>query len=231
MTNTAKSRAHPVRVTIVTAVVGYALLTVVVFAVGMLLTHALAGTVGRWDEHVNQWFVRHRTSGWNHATRLATVGLETAPVIAAVAVTLIVFLVARWRREAAVLVIAMLLEISVFLSTTFVVDRSRPAVRRLDSSPSTGSFPSGHTAAATVFFMTVAFLVSCRTRNRAVRIVVWTLASFVVSAVAFARVYRGLHHPTDVMGGALYGAGCIVVAVVAVRAGVREEPAPLSEAA
>ncbi len=46
-------------------VTGYAALTCLLLAIGALLTHALNGSVGRWDEHVNRWFVAHRTDFWN----------------------------------------------------------------------------------------------------------------------------------------------------------------------
>ena len=36
-------------------------LTGVLFAIGFLLTHALDGSVGRWDQHVNEYFERRRT--------------------------------------------------------------------------------------------------------------------------------------------------------------------------
>ncbi len=38
------------------------------------------------------------------------------------------------------------------------------------------------------------------------------------AAVGFARVYRGMHHPTDVVAGALMGVAVLAVALVAVRA-------------
>ena len=47
------------------------------------------------------------------------------------------------------------------------------------------------------------------------------VAAVVVSMVGFARVYRGLHHPTDVLFGALLGLACLAVAAMAVRAAWR----------
>jgi len=35
--------------------------------------------------------------------------------------------------------------------------------------------------------------------------------------VALSRIYRGMHHPTDAIAGFLMGAGCVVVALLAVR--------------
>jgi len=118
----------------------------------------------------------------------------------------------RWRlwSDVATLLIGLLLEITVFLSTTFVVDRPRPHVVRLNSTPSTSSFPSGHTAAATVLFAGLALILGRHVEHRVVRAGVWALAVLVVALVAFSRVYRGLHHPTDVIAGVLYGAGCLV---------------------
>src|SRR5512140_3002365 len=137
---------HRYRPAVVVMVAGYAVLTVVMLAIGLLLTHALDGSVGRWDEHVNSYFARHRTSGWNEITSVATAALNTLPVVLGAALVAGVLALRRRWAEAAYLVLALVLEITVFLSVTFVVARPRPDVPRLNSTPATSSFPSGHTA-------------------------------------------------------------------------------------
>jgi undecaprenyl-diphosphatase len=206
----------------VIAGIGYLALTATLLALGLLLTHVLNGSVGRWDEHVNEYLARHRTSGWNDITKVATAAFNTEPVIlAAAAVVGLLALRHRWR-EAAFLTLALLIEITVFLSVTFVVGRPRPDVVRMNSTPATSSFPSGHTAAATVLFLAIAVIVVCYTTNVWARIVAALFAIVVPIAVGYGRVYRGLHHPTDVFVGALYGIACVVVAGMAVRAVSRQ---------
>lgn len=210
--------AHPVRVAAVRVVAGYAVLTLALLGVGWLLVHPLSSSVGRWDDHVNAWFADHRNGFWNGITSFATRFLNTLPVIA-IAVIAVLLLSARHRlREAAFLAVALVIEITVFLSVTFVVARPRPHVVRLDSTPATDSFPSGHTAAATVLFAGLAVIVTCCTRSRALRRLAFLLAALIAFLVGFARVYRGMHHPTDVLFGMLYGIGCLVVSALAVRA-------------
>jgi undecaprenyl-diphosphatase len=184
----------------------------------MLLTHPLSHSVGGWDEHVNEYFARNRTASWNDITQVATSAFNTVPVVAA-AVVVVGFLSFRKHfREAAFLTVALLVEITAFLSVTFVVARPRPDVIRLNSTPATSSFPSGHTAAATVLFVGIAIIVASCTRNRLARVSSALLALVVVAAVGFARVYRGLHHPTDVFVGVVFGLACLVVAGMAIRA-------------
>jgi membrane-associated phospholipid phosphatase len=197
---------------------GYVALTVVLLAVGLLLTHALDGTIGRWDEHVNDYFARHRTGSWDDVTAVLTAGLNTVPVVIGAALVVGFLSLRRRFAEAAFLTLALVLEITVFLSVTFIVARPRPAVHRLNSTPSTSSFPSGHTAAATVFFVGLALIIACCTRNRLARIGSALLSVVIAAAVGFARVYRGLHHPTDVIVGFLFGLACLAVAALAVRA-------------
>ena len=108
-----------------------------------------------------------------------------------------------------------------FLSVTFVVARPRPDVHRLNSTPATSSFPSGHTAAATVLFVGIALIVACCTRNTLARAASAFVAAALVVAVGFSRVYRGLHHPTDVIVGILFGLACLACAALAVRAATR----------
>jgi undecaprenyl-diphosphatase len=197
---------------------GYVVLSGLLLGIGLLLTHALDGTVGRWDQHVNEYLERHRTGTWNDVTSVATAAFNTLPVVIA-AVVVVGFLALRRRfAEAAFLTLALLLEITVFLSVTFVVARPRPAVGRLNSTPSTSSFPSGHTAAATVLFVGIAIIVICCTTSVLARAASAVLAVAVPAMVGFGRVYRGLHHPTDVFVGFLFGLACLAVAALAVRA-------------
>jgi len=209
-------------------VIGYLGITIALLGIGTLLTHALSGSVGRWDEHVNEYFARHRSTAWNDITQVATSGLNTVPVVATAALVVGFLAIRRHFREAIFLTLALVIEITTFLSVTFVVGRPRPDVPRLNSTPSTSSFPSGHTAAATVLFVGIAVIVVCCTSNLVARVASSVVAAIVVCAVGFARVYRGLHHPTDVFVGALFGLACLMIAGWAIRAYV-EKPAAISE--
>jgi undecaprenyl-diphosphatase len=223
-----EGRAHRFGRPLAIAVAGYLCIAIVLLGVGTLLTHPLSGSVGRWDEHVNEYFARHRTPTWNDITRVATSGFNTVPVIVTAALVVGFLTIRRHFREALFLVLALLIEITAFLSVTFIVARPRPDVVRLNSTPSTSSFPSGHTAAATVLFVGIAVIVACCTSNLVARVASSVLAAVVMCAVGFARVYRGLHHPTDVFAGALFGLACVLVAGLAIRAYERRT-APSSE--
>ena len=227
---------HPYRASLFVMLAGYLLLTGILLGIGLLLTHALDGSVGRWDQNVNELFARHRTEIWNDLTGIATAAFNTVPVIIAASVVVGLLAIRRRWSEAAFLTLALLLEITVFLSVTFVVARPRPAVHRLNSTPATSSFPSGHTAAATVLFVGVALIVTCCTRSQLARVGSMLLAGLVAIAVGFSRVYRGLHHPTDVFVGLLFGLACLAFAALAVRAARRridraEEPVDRREPA
>jgi membrane-associated phospholipid phosphatase len=50
------------------------------------------------------------------------------------------------------------------------------------------------------------------------RALAWTGAILMVTFVALSRMYRGMHHPLDVLGGALVGIGAILVLLFACRA-------------
>lgn len=72
-----------------------------------------------------------------------------------------------------------------------------PIVRRLHRQPVTSSFPSGHAASAAAFAAGVAL------ESRGWGLAVAPLAA----AVAFSRVYTGVHYPSDVLAGAALGVG------------------------
>ena len=199
-------------------VAAWAVLAASITAIGLLLTKAvLSDGHGRWDESINRWLAEHRVAFWNHVTSAATFVANTLPVIVLlVLVAAVLVLLHRWR-EALFLVGALGFELTVFLVANAVVYRPRPDVPRLDSTPSTGSFPSGHIAATLALWCGTALIVNGTVRNRVVRIVAWIVAALVSLTVAFARTYRGMHHLTDVVAGALLGVGALAASAFAVR--------------
>ncbi|MFE7051344.1 diacylglycerol kinase family protein [Streptomyces californicus] len=110
----------------------------------------------------------------------------------------------RWR-EAVFLATAVSLQAAVFVLITASVDRTRPDVERLDASPPTSSYTSGHTGAATALYAGLAVLVLSRVRAPW-RKPVAALLLLAPLLVGLARLYRGMHHPTDVVGGLANGA-------------------------
>jgi undecaprenyl-diphosphatase len=200
---------------------GYLVMTAVLVALGLVLTKLLLeGPVGRWDVSVDRWFFEVRTSSLDALTEWGSRLGDTLTVIGIAAVAVVVLALKRRWAHIAFLIGALVLEVSSFVTTTFVIDRERPAVPHLDAGPPTSSFPSGHAAASIVLYVGIAIIVTSLVRNRSVRALVWILAVALPVAVALSRLYRGMHHPTDVIGSVVGAVGCMAFALLATRTGV-----------
>jgi undecaprenyl-diphosphatase len=179
---------------------------------GWLLTRAKEGDAfERADGAFVRWLAVHRTGLLDTVSApVAELGNTGVVVGIAVGVAIILAVLRRWR-SILFLAVALVGELAVFLATTVLVDRRRPPVPHLDSDlPPTSSFPSGHTAAAICLYGCLAALVLSAARMwwRWLAVV---LAVLVVLAVGLARLYRGAHYPTDVLGSLLFAVPWLLV--------------------
>ena len=72
-----------------------------------------------------------------------------------------------------------------------------------------------------VFAGGLALLLSARFRAWLVVLVSWLIAVAAVAVVGVGRVYSAMHHPSDVVAGAVLGFAVLAVTLVAVRVGRR----------
>ena len=119
-------------------------------------------------------------------------------------VALVCVALRKWRI-AAFAVFALAVESASYRATTLVIHSHRPRVVRLETLPVNASYPSGHTAAAIAVYGGV------------FRISAWTFVLAMVTFVALARMYRGMHHPLDIAGGVFVGVAAVIAIVFACR--------------
>jgi undecaprenyl-diphosphatase len=215
-------------------VAGYVVVSAALLAIGLLLTKVLLDHgIGTFDSGITDWLVARRTSTLNDLTKYATYLANTEPVVAIAAVVTGLLVAFRRWREAIFLAASLAIELSVFLTVNYTVARPRPDVVRLNATPSTSSFPSGHSAASLVLWVGIAIIVAVLTTNVLLRVLSWLPVATLVWLVPFARVYRGMHHTTDVLAGLALGAAALGVGCLVARTWVaamerrhaRDEPA------
>jgi undecaprenyl-diphosphatase len=182
--------------------------------IGWLLTHVEPGTgLGAADIGVLQWLVAHRIPELDTISLyVVNLASTTTVLVSGVVAGVGAALALRCAWPLVMLAIALVGELVLFLNAAIVVGRPRPPVPHLDAAlPPTSSFPSGHTAAAICLYGGVAVIV-LRVVKAWWRWLVLGAAALVIVAVALARLYRGAHYPTDVVGSVLFAVPWLVVA-------------------
>ena len=229
MNNNSDMAAYPplaARRVAVRLVGGGALLALALSIVGWIIVDLLTpSALTRWEDEVNVWFVGRRTPTLNTVSHIGSSMAETITCICLLIVLVLVFRawLGRWR-ESWTLFAAIVGELLVFLIVTFVVDRHRPDVPHLDAAPPTSSFPSGHTAAATALYVCIAVIVYRNLRVRWLANLLVTLCCIVPFVVAVSRLYRGMHHPTDVLFGAIGGGTWLLIVLTTLLPHLRGQP-------
>ncbi|HEY2218970.1 MAG TPA: phosphatase PAP2 family protein [Gaiellaceae bacterium] len=148
-----------------------------------------------WDREVERWQVAHRAGFldpiFEGLTRAGTYGAIWLAIAAVAALVL---------RRPQIFVWTLVADAVGELASDALkgaIPRARPHVHALVARPHTHSFPSGH---ATTSFACATVLALLLPR---LRIPFFLLAA----AVAWSRVYVGVHYPLDVLAGAALGVG------------------------
>ena len=178
------------------------LLVGVLLALGQLVLRVLPGTpLGAADVDAVRILAENRTPALDALSApVDQAGSTLVIVVLGLASAVLAVALLRRLRAAVLLVAAVGGETLMFMLTATVTGRPRPPVPPLDEElPPTSSFPSGHTAASVALYGGIALLVVGATRAWWRWLVVATAVALVV-AVAAARLYRGAHHPSDLVG-------------------------------
>ncbi len=207
-------------------VISWVLILGVIVGLGELITkYGTGNELG--DRTIPRWFAAHRTPDDTRWSLIFTTLGGTAGIVIAALLATVVFLAVtrRWRP---VVYIWVLLagEITAFLTAAAIVKRPRPPVPHLDHHLPTSAYPSGHTAATCCLYAGIAIVVIGLSRG-------WWRWLFLIPAiampvlVALSRIYRGEHHPTDVLGGMLFAALWLTAVTLLLRpsAAARHLPA------
>jgi len=135
----------------------------------------------------------------------------------AVVMVLIAGLLLWWRigrLEAALIVIAALLS-QVDILLKLLINQSRPSgtLIQILSQVSGSGFPSGHAMFSILFLGTLAYILDFRLRKSGLRI--WSIIFFslLTLLVGLSRIYLGVHWPSEVLGGYLFG-GIFLTALI-----------------
>ena len=171
------------------------------------------------DSRISDWFADNRTTALNKVTAVFSDLASTFVVIGIALGVIAVGVVLHRRGGIAVLVIAMVGEVTMFLTITLLVDRTRPKVPHLDGAPPTSSFPSGHVFATMVLWNAIAVVAVRQDWPAVLRRSVRVIAIALPAAVGLSRIYRGMHHPTDVVAALVLGAVWSLAVVVVVLPG------------
>ena len=92
---------------------------------------------------------------------------------------------------------------------TFVIKhlfgRERPTVVPRLAEVGGSSYPSGHSLGATSIYLLLMFLTWRHFRSLRARAIILVLTGLLIGGVCFSRLYLGVHYPSDVLSGFLFG--------------------------
>lgn len=180
------------------------------FGIGLLITGPLGDPPA--EDAAIRALQQGRTPVWDGVTMVWS-RLGNTEIIIATCLVMVAILWWRTRRWWIALIpaLAISLQATIFVTVTTLVDRNRPQAQELDPAPPTSSYPSGHVGAAFALYLSLA-LVAHRVPNPVLRRTLQAVCLVVPFLVAFARMYRGMHHPSDVLVGMGNGVVCALLA-------------------
>ena len=167
------------------------------------------------DERALLGFQSFQT-GWLDNAAVAVSSLGMFYVFLPSVAVMIAILVVKKRHADAFLVGLSLVPIGLNVALKALVDRPRPDFHIVGPDASGLSFPSGHAVFAFIVGGVIIYLVEQFVESMALRRWIQGSVAVLVVAIGASRVYMGVHWPSDVIGGYIFGA-LALLAMIAMR--------------
>ena len=182
---------------------------VLAILLGLAVLTALAGIgVRAWAPGFDTQVLQAIAGGRDTTlTSIAWVVTQAGSFVLLAPLSIAFLLLRRWKRPAddiALVVIAAGSAVLPFV-VKLIVARPRPTIEHL-SHLSSLSFPSEHTTQAAAIYLAIAIMLS-QSLTRGWREAAIAFGVLIALAVAWSRVYLGVHYPTDVAAGLVLGWG------------------------
>ena len=145
--------------------------------------------------------------GWLEGVVLDLTALGGPTVLWLVVLSVVGFLVLQTRYRTAIVVAATAASgdlLNAVLKNLFL--RPRPeVVPHLRDVSGTTSFPSGHAMESAIIYLTLGAMLMQLAERRLTKLYCIGIAVFLTLLVGISRVYLGVHYPTDVAAGWMFG--------------------------
>jgi undecaprenyl-diphosphatase len=173
------------------------------------------------DEQVHRWALAHR----DHVTVAIARAVRWGGISEVVLTALFVVGAATaasgssaGRRVRSGLLLALIAGTGIYAEIRInqVIERARPPVSDWAGSAAGWSFPSGHTTAGTLLAVSCAWALAARVPPGLPRRGAWAGGAVYAVTMGWSRVWLGVHWPTDVLGGWLFGTAWLVGSVAVI---------------
>jgi undecaprenyl-diphosphatase len=202
---------RPLAATLARLILSALALPALAIGLGLLVTRGLTRALASEDDLVRD-LAEGRTASMDRiAAGLADLGGPVAVFsLLMLAAGLLRWWLGRWH-EPLLVGAAVILHGVAHVSGQIAVDRAGPRVTPLDAPPVT-SYPAGRVGAAVALYGALALVVGWYLRHHLARAASVVVLLVIPAAVAYAVLYRGSHHPSDVGASVVLGVGAVVAA-------------------
>jgi undecaprenyl-diphosphatase len=189
-----------VRIHALRLVFGFGVFVLIGWAAGELWL-AIVGPV---DLNAVRDVAGQHTATLTHLARIITWAGSALVLVPLALICCLALARAGLQREALAVALSLGGAMLLYYLTKQLVSRPRPPVEHLQRVTGS-SFPSGHATQASAFWFALVLALSAAEASRAAICLAAAVALLLVLAVAFSRVYLGVHYPADVVAGVLLG--------------------------
>jgi undecaprenyl-diphosphatase len=197
--------------------IGVILILCAAYAFGEIAEDVVEGdTITLVDVRLAHWFRAHATAGFTDAMLFIT---HWNGILGSCIMGLLLALW-FWYRKAHYWLVVVLVSVPggmlLNVALKHLFRRARPTLEDPLLTLATYSFPSGHTAAATVFYGLLACYLVRRVYRWPARAAIVAACVLMVMLVALSRMYLGVHYLSDVLAAGAEGAAWLAVCITAV---------------